>query len=290
MVRLLLVPIAAIAGNLVGYWIGYKAGPAVFNKPDSRLFRQEYVDRSHDFFEQYGARTIVLARFVPIVRTFATVMAGAGRMRFRTYAIYSVIGGVLWGAGVLALGYCSGHIPFVRNTVEPLIEPILIARGAALDGAGRGRAAALPAPARRDELGPAAGRADRAGRDVEEAPAGHRWPAPHRLTRTRGTMGGMTERRPAECWLTDMDGVLVHEGVPVPGAQDFIQALEKSGKRYLVLTNNSIYTPRDLHARLRTSGIDVPRGRDLDLGAGHRAVPRLAAAGRHRVRRSARPG
>jgi len=68
----------------------------------------------------------------------------------------------------------------------------------------------------------------------------------------------MTERRPAECWLTDMDGVLVHEGVPVPGAQEFIRALDKSGKRYLVLTNNSIYTPRDLHARLRVSGIDVP--------------------------------
>ena len=71
-------------------------------------------------------------------------------------------------------------------------------------------------------------------------------------------MAAMTDRRPAECWLTDMDGVLVHEGVPVPGAQEFIQALEKSGKRYLVLTNNSIYTPRDLHARLRVSGIDVP--------------------------------
>src|SRR5512133_1566382 len=71
-------------------------------------------------------------------------------------------------------------------------------------------------------------------------------------------MSGMTDRQPAECWLTDMDGVLVHEGVPVPGAQEFIQALEKSGKRYLVLTNNSIYTQRDLHARLRVSGIDVP--------------------------------
>jgi len=71
-------------------------------------------------------------------------------------------------------------------------------------------------------------------------------------------MKTMTDRRPAECWLTDMDGVLVHEGIPVPGAQDFIQALEKSGKRYRVLTNNSIYTPRDLHARLRVSGIDVP--------------------------------
>jgi 5'-nucleotidase len=68
----------------------------------------------------------------------------------------------------------------------------------------------------------------------------------------------MTERRPAECWLTDMDGVLVHEGIPVPGAQEFVRALDKSGKRYLVLTNNSIYTPRDLHARLRVSGIDVP--------------------------------
>lgn len=68
----------------------------------------------------------------------------------------------------------------------------------------------------------------------------------------------MTDRRPVETWLTDMDGVLVHEGVPVPGAQDFIQALEKAGRRYLVLTNNSIYTQRDLHARLRNSGIDVP--------------------------------
>ncbi len=68
----------------------------------------------------------------------------------------------------------------------------------------------------------------------------------------------MTERQRAECWLTDMDGVLVHEGVPVPGAQDFIRALEKAGKRYLVLTNNSIYTQRDLNARLQVSGIDVP--------------------------------
>ena len=68
----------------------------------------------------------------------------------------------------------------------------------------------------------------------------------------------MTERRPAECWLTDMDGVLVHEGVPIPGAQEFVKALEQSGKRYLVLTNNSIYTPGDLHARLVAMGIDVP--------------------------------
>jgi len=125
-VSLTLVPLAAVAGNLVGYWIGYKAGPAVFNRPDSRLFRQEHVDRSHEFFERYGARTIVLARFVPIVRTFATVMAGASRMRFRTYALYSLVGGLLWGAGVIALGYYLGQIEFVRDTVEPLIEPIII--------------------------------------------------------------------------------------------------------------------------------------------------------------------
>ena len=125
-VSLTLVPIAAVAGNLVGYWIGYQAGPAVFNKPDSRLFRQEYVDRSHDFFEKYGARTIVVARFVPIVRTFATVMAGASRMRFAKYALYSLIGGLLWGAGVVALGYYLGQIPLVRDTLEPLIEPIII--------------------------------------------------------------------------------------------------------------------------------------------------------------------
>jgi membrane-associated protein len=122
----LLVPVAAVIGNLVGYWIGYHAGPAVFNKPESRLFKQEYVQRSHAFFEKYGARTIVLARFVPIVRTFATVMAGAARMRFAVYAVYSVIGGVLWGLGVTLLGYYLGHIPFVQRTVRPLIEPVLI--------------------------------------------------------------------------------------------------------------------------------------------------------------------
>jgi membrane-associated protein len=121
-----LVPIAAVLGNLVGYWIGYRAGPAVFNRPESRLFRREYVERSHAFFEKYGARTIVLARFVAVVRTFATVMAGAARMRFRTYAIYSTVGGVLWGAGVVLLGYYLGHIHVVQTTVRPLIEPALI--------------------------------------------------------------------------------------------------------------------------------------------------------------------
>jgi membrane-associated protein len=121
------LPVAAVAGNLVGYWIGYQAGPAVFNKPNSRLFKEEYVQRSHHFFEKYGARTIVLARFVPIVRTFATVMAGASRMRFAVYAAYSVIGGVIWCVGVTLLGYYLGHISFVQKTVRPLIEPVIVA-------------------------------------------------------------------------------------------------------------------------------------------------------------------
>ena len=121
-----LVPIAAVVGNLVGYWIGYKTGPRVFQRPQSRMFRPEYVVRAEKFFERYGAPAIVLARFVPIVRTVATVLAGVGRMRFSVYALYSIIGGFIWAAGVILLGYWLGHISFVRNTVEPLIDPILI--------------------------------------------------------------------------------------------------------------------------------------------------------------------
>ena len=123
---LILVPAAAIAGNLVGYWIGYRAGPAIFNKPDSRLFRAEYVEKAHGFFEKYGARTIVLARFVPIVRTFATVMAGASRMNFRIYAIYTVIGGLLWGMGVTALGYWLGGVKWISGNIELIAILIVV--------------------------------------------------------------------------------------------------------------------------------------------------------------------
>jgi membrane-associated protein len=117
-VLLVLLPLAAIAGNLAGYWIGRKAGPAVFNRPDSRLFRAEHVERSRAFFERNGARTVLLARFVPIVRTFATVMAGASRMDLRRYAVYSVIGGVAWAAGVTLLGWWLGQVAVVRDHVE----------------------------------------------------------------------------------------------------------------------------------------------------------------------------
>jgi len=122
---LVTVPLAAIAGDQVGYLIGKTAGPRIFNKPDSRLFRQEYVDKSYEFFERYGARTIVIARFVPIVRTFAPVVAGVSRMRYRTFVTYNVIGGVLWGVGVTLLGYFLGQIEFVADNIEPIILLII---------------------------------------------------------------------------------------------------------------------------------------------------------------------
>ena len=112
---LVLVPIGAVLGNLVGYWIGFRVGPRVFDRPDSRLFRPEYVQRSHEFFQRFGSWTILVGRFVPIVRTVATVMAGVGRMRFSVYALYSIIGGVIWADGVLLLGERLGHVKFVQD-------------------------------------------------------------------------------------------------------------------------------------------------------------------------------
>lgn len=118
---ILLEIIAAIAGNQVGYEIGRRGGPAVFRRPDSRLFRPEYVDRTSHFFERYGPPAIVLGRFVPVVRTFITVMAGAGRMNYRTYTLYTVLGGVLWATSVTLLGYFLGNIDFIANNIELLL-------------------------------------------------------------------------------------------------------------------------------------------------------------------------
>jgi membrane-associated protein len=121
----LLLTLAAVIGNMTGYWIGYRAGPALFNRPDSRFFKREYVEKTHAFFEKYGARAIVLARFVPIVRTFITAMAGVGRMNLRTYALYSTIGGVLWATGVTLLGYYLGNIAFVKEHIELMLIGIV---------------------------------------------------------------------------------------------------------------------------------------------------------------------
>lgn len=117
----LILVLAAIIGNVTGYWIGHKAGPALFRRPDSKLFRQEYVDKTHEFFERYGARAIILARFVPIVRTFITAIAGVGRMDFRRYMTFSVIGAVLWAGLVTIAGYFLGNVPFVKDNVETIL-------------------------------------------------------------------------------------------------------------------------------------------------------------------------
>ncbi|MBI1378876.1 MAG: DedA family protein [Frankiales bacterium] len=121
-----LLSAAAIAGNVSGYWIGSKAGPALFHRPDSRLLKPEYVEQTHAFFEKYGPRAIVLARFVPIVRTFITAMAGVGKMQFRTYLVYTTIGGILWASGLTILGYFLGNVEFVQKNIE-LIAVVIIA-------------------------------------------------------------------------------------------------------------------------------------------------------------------
>jgi len=121
----LLLTTAAIAGNATGYAIGAKVGPALFRRPDSRFFKAEYLDKTHDFFEKYGAPAIILARFVPIVRTFITAVAGAGRMGFARFITLSAIGGVIWATGITLMGYWLGNVDFIRNNVEALAIAIV---------------------------------------------------------------------------------------------------------------------------------------------------------------------
>lgn len=115
----------AIIGDQVGYMIGRKAGPAIFDKPKSRLFDPAHVEKAHSFFEKHGSKTIVLARFVPIVRTFAPVVAGVGDMEYRTFVRFNIVGGVGWGMGVPLLGYYLGKIDFVKNNIEAAILAIV---------------------------------------------------------------------------------------------------------------------------------------------------------------------
>lgn len=115
-----LIWVSSVVGNLVGYWIGAKIGPSLFRRPDSKLFKQEYVAKTHAFFEQHGARAIVLARFVPIVRTLITATAGIAGMSFRKFAIFSALGGALWVLSMTLLGYYLGTISFVAENIEPI--------------------------------------------------------------------------------------------------------------------------------------------------------------------------
>src|SRR5262245_45262467 len=104
---------AAVIGDQVGYVIGRRVGPALFNRPQSRFFKRDNVDRAEEFFDRYGAKTIVLARFVPIVRTFTPMVAGVSRMKYRTFVTYNLVGGAPWTVGGPMRGDCIGRVPVV---------------------------------------------------------------------------------------------------------------------------------------------------------------------------------
>ena len=117
--------VAAVVGDQVGYLMGRRVGPAIFRRPDSRFFKQDNVDKAQAFFDRYGAKTIVLARFVPVVRTFAPIVAGVSRMNYRTFVTFNVIGGALWAVGVTLLGYFLGQVDFVEQNLELAILTVV---------------------------------------------------------------------------------------------------------------------------------------------------------------------
>jgi membrane-associated protein len=118
----------AVLGWQVGYMVGKRVGPALFRRPDSRLFKQEYVERTKEYFDRHGAKTIFIARFVPIVRTFAPILAGVGEMNYASFTRYNVVGGVVWGAGLVIAGKLLGDtIPNVDHYLLPIVALIVIA-------------------------------------------------------------------------------------------------------------------------------------------------------------------
>lgn len=121
-----LICAAAVLGDQAGYMFGKKVGPSLFNRPDSRLFKQENVTKAHEFFEKYGPKSLVLARFVPIVRTFTPIIAGVSGMKYRSFVVFNVIGGVMWGAGVTLLGSWLGNIGLVKNNIEAILILIVL--------------------------------------------------------------------------------------------------------------------------------------------------------------------
>jgi len=121
-----LLSVSAIAGDTINYWIGYKLGPQVFKKENSLFFNKEYLDRTHRFYEKYGGKTIIIARFIPIIRTFAPFVAGMGRMTYKRFITYNVVGGIGWIVILVLAGYFFGSIPFVKNNFSLIILAIII--------------------------------------------------------------------------------------------------------------------------------------------------------------------
>lgn len=116
---------AAVIGDGVGYYLGYKTGPAIFNRPDSRFFKQEYLRKTQAFYAKHGGKTIIYARFVPIVRTFAPFIAGVGKMEYRRFLSFNIFGGIGWVFSMTMLGYGLGNVPFVRAHFEKVILGII---------------------------------------------------------------------------------------------------------------------------------------------------------------------
>ena len=122
---IILLSIAAISGDGVGYFIGRKLGRKLYERPDSRFFKKEHLIRTHDFYEKHGHKTIVLARFIPIVRTFAPTVAGVGEMTYLQFAIYNIFGGIGWICLMLLLGYFLGSVPWVKDNFEKAVLGII---------------------------------------------------------------------------------------------------------------------------------------------------------------------
>jgi membrane-associated protein len=118
--------IAGILGDTLNYWIGKKIGPKVFASKESRFFKREYLDKTHAFYLKYGAKTIVIARFIPIIRTFAPFVAGVGGMPYRTFICYNIIGAVIWVGSFVYAGFYFGQLPFVQTNFKLIILAIII--------------------------------------------------------------------------------------------------------------------------------------------------------------------
>lgn len=124
---ILAIVAAAIIGDNVGYSIGHRTGHRIFNKKDSILFQQEHLRRAEEFYEKHGGKTIIIARFTPIVRTFAPVVAGAGKMPRRKFMIFNVVGAILWGAGVTLLGYWFGNkVPHLEKYIHYVLIGVIV--------------------------------------------------------------------------------------------------------------------------------------------------------------------
>ena len=120
-----LLIVAAIVGDTVGYWFGRKMGPALFTRPKSLFFNPAHLRRAHDFYEKHGGKTIVLARFMPIIRTFAPVVAGMGKMDYARFLAFNVFGGMGWVLSMTFAGYFLGQVPFVQRHFEAVIIAII---------------------------------------------------------------------------------------------------------------------------------------------------------------------